>query len=320
MKNELSIQKLGKLYKEQIDITKTLKNDCGIKDKSSISLKTKLVLSILTNLNDSNYCTYNNLPVTLKSPEIAKCSNNLFDEKAIRYQIRLMNKIEKDYKVKLIEKTDKGIIVNRNRNTKFLMVFNFNSDNPELNKPSMIFTISYLLEKSLLNYIKKGNYVVNSSELKRIRLNIGVTEKTFKNDLKTLNKYSLIEFENNEIILSNSLKEQHLLLVNLKLADKKNKLKQKNEIKKITEKHIEIQMEEQIENTRLQIENAIENLSKTAFRLKNSYQYTLEKTFGKIKANEYVGKLDFKVVNNFVGNSISNFKKWETFRRCGENI
>ena len=79
-------------------------------------------------------------------------------------------------------------------------------------------------------------------------------------------------------------------------------------------------MEEQIENTRLQIENAIENLSKTAFRLKNSYQYTLEKTFGKIKANEYVEKLDFKVVNNFVGNSISNFKKWETFRRCGETI
>lgn len=252
MSNDLKLFKVGKLYLDQIKNSKMV-----------LSASSKIVLSLITNLSDSRYAKENNNgAVNLPLKTLSEYSFNLFSASAIKYHLNRLRNTNQFNQVDLnmpflfkseLNELKNGIKVNSLKNEKFICIFKTNNEN--LNKPSLILLLSFLLNRACYRFKAEGYFYIKNSEVDLITNQLGLTSKTVKNDIATLFKNNLIEFKNNQILLSEILVKEYCFIMNFKLSEKENLKTQKETI------------------TKSYIEHVVENLSKVS----NSERSTTEK-------------------------------------------
>lgn len=322
MKNELKLVILGMLYSDQIEYLKTINTNLNPDydlTNNKFSCSAKLCLAYLTKRSNSNYCKFhNNDYLTLSGETLALDSYDQFSGSSIRRYINILSEIKINNQKTILLKDNNGIKVNRNKNKrKFTCILKFrnkdkaneNNYNDELNKPSLIMAISFLLDKSAFHFVKDNSLFLNSSECNSIRKLIDVTDKTFKHDLKVLNKYGLINFVEDGVEISNSLFKEYLKIINVNIANRE-KEKCKEQEKTIIAANKENLIYDIAENTNTVIKSInqqSEELIKYLQLLINSVGYKLEKNLGKFKANNQV----FSIQKELSG----MIRSWEIFQQ-----
>ena len=235
MSNDLKLFKVGKLYLDQINNSKMV-----------LSASSKIVLSLITNLSDSRYAQENNNgAVNLSLKTLSEYSFNLFSASAIKYHL---NKLKNTNQFNLVDlnypflfkselnELKNGIKVNSLKKEKFICILKTNNEN--LNKPSLILLLSFLLDRACFHFKKEGYFYINNSELDLITKQLGLTPKTIKNDIATLFKNNLIEFKNNQILITEKLAKEYCFIFNFKFAEKENLKSQKEVITKSYIEHV----------------------------------------------------------------------------------
>lgn len=235
MSNDLKLFKVGKLYLDQINNSKMV-----------LSASSKIVLSLITNLSDSRYAKENNNgAVNLSLKTISEYSFNLFSVSAIKYHLNKLRNTNQfnqvDLKLPFLFKSElnelkNGIKVNSLKNEKFICILKTNNEN--LNKPSLILLLSFLLNRACFHFKSEGYFYIKNSELDLITKQLGLTSKTIKNDIATLFKNNLIEFKNNQILITEKLAKEYCFIMNFKFAEKENLKSQKEVITKSYIEHV----------------------------------------------------------------------------------
>lgn len=294
MKNEISLTIFGILYKDQIEQFKfinTKLNNNFNKFRNTISCTEKICLSYLTHISNSYYCKNNNNYITFNSSQLSDRSNNYFSAYSLRRYINKMSNIWINENETILDKDENGIKINKGKNKKFTCILRFNNLPEELKKefekPSLILTLSFLLDKCAYHFVKNNSLIISDYEIEQIRKTINVTNKTLNNDLKVLIKNNLLNKSESGIVISQELFKKYISIININITKKKenNIIKQKELIIKAKNEKVIYDANKVSEITTNIIKEKTKNAISLIINIINSAEYNLEKCIGKNQAN-----------------------------------